>query len=74
MARNDKVRSFRSDRSMQKLALGISDTMDSIYRSTYMATPQQSSTLKGLSDEINAHIDNIVNRNKYENNIYSSWK
>lgn len=63
MARNDKVRSFRSDRSMQKLALGISDTMDSIYRSTYMATPQQSNTLKGLSDEINAHIDNIVNRN-----------
>lgn len=63
MARDDKARSFRSNRSMQKLALGISDTMDSLYRKTYMATPQQSNTLKGLNDEINAHIDNIVNRN-----------
>lgn len=63
MARDDKARSFRSNRSMQKLALGISDTMDSLYSKTYMATPQQSNALKGLNDEINAHIDNIVNRN-----------
>ena len=63
MARDDKASVMRSNRSMQKLAQGISDNMDSLYTKTYMATPQQSKTLKGLNDEINAHIDSIVNGN-----------
>ena len=60
MARNDKAKQFRS---MQKLASGISDNMDSLYRKTYMAAPQASNALKGLNDEINANIDNIVAKN-----------
>ena len=45
MARNDKAKQFRSNRSMQKLASGISDNMDSLYRKTYMAAPQASNAL-----------------------------
>lgn len=63
MAKNDRM-SPRSRRSIETTAKGISDIMDTLYKSTYMATPTQSRELKDLNDQINAHIDNIVSNNK----------
>ena len=62
MARNNN-RIAKANRNIQNIAKGISGSMDDLYRSTYMSTPQQSSDLEDLNTRINNSIDNIVNRN-----------
>ena len=63
MARGNS-RSFRSaNKNIQDAAKGIADTMDDLYRSTYMSSPQQGKDLKLLNDKINNSIDRIINKN-----------
>lgn len=61
MAKNRKI--DKADRNIKKIITGISGSMDDLYRSTYMSTPQQNNDLKNLNDRINASIDNIINKN-----------
>lgn len=63
MPRNDRAID-KANRNIRNLAQGISGTVDTLYRSTYMTTPQQSNDLEDLNDRINASIDNIVAGNK----------
>lgn len=49
--------------NIKGIANAISKNMNSLYRSTYMSTPQQSKDLQNLGDRINANIDRIVDRN-----------
>lgn len=62
MARNNRNIS-RANRNIQAIAQGISGTMDSLYRTTYMSSPQQGRDLEDLNAQINDNIDKIVNRN-----------
>lgn len=62
MARNNRNIS-RANRNIQNIAQGISGTMDSLYRTTYMSSPQQGRDLEDLTAQINDNIDKIVNRN-----------
>lgn len=62
MARKNKSID-RAEANIKNIARGISGTMDDLYKSTYMSTPQQSKDLIDLSARINSSIDNIVNRN-----------
>ena len=41
----------------------MSNGMDTLYRATYMSSPQQSKDLDDLNDKINNSIDRIVDRN-----------
>ncbi len=64
MARGSNSRSFRSaNKNIQDAAKSISDTMDDLYRSTYMSSPQQGKDLRSLNDKINNSIDRIINKN-----------
>lgn len=49
--------------NIRGIANTITKNMNSLYRSTYMSTPQQSKDLQNLSDRINSNIDKIVDRN-----------
>ena len=57
MARNNN-KIAKANRNIQNIAKGISGSMDDLYRSTYMSTPQQSSDLEDLNNRINNSIDN----------------
>ena len=59
--KNEKI--LNANNNIQNIAKGISGNMDSLYRSTYMSTPQQNNDLEDLNNRINSSIDNIVNRN-----------
>lgn len=61
MARNSKM--DKASRNIQNIAKGVSDNMDTLYRSVYMSTPQQNKDLTDLAGRINSSIDSIVNRN-----------
>lgn len=53
----------RANRNIQNIAKGVSANMDSLYRSTYMASPKHSKDIEDLASQINDNIDSIVNRN-----------
>lgn len=62
MAKNNKAIA-RANRNIQNIAKGISGSMDSLYRATYMSSPQQGNDLQDLNDRINSSLDKIVDRN-----------
>lgn len=62
MARNDKE-TRKANKRIASIMQGVSDNVDGLYRSTYMANPQSSKDIKDLTARINDNIDNIVNRN-----------
>lgn len=62
MAKNNKAIS-RANKNIQNIAKGISGSMDSLYRATYISSPQQGNDLQDLNDRINSSLDKIVDRN-----------
>lgn len=64
MARNKNKKNIaQANKNIQDIAKGITDNMSTLYRNTYMSTPQQSSDLQNLTDRINSSMDKIVNKN-----------
>lgn len=53
----------KASKNIRNIVSGISDNMDTLYRSTYMSNPQQNRDLINLNDEINNSIDRIVDKN-----------
>lgn len=61
---NRKNRSIaRASSNIQNIAKGVNSTMDTLYRTTYMANPQQNHDLEDLSSRINNSLDKIVDKN-----------
>lgn len=63
MARNVNKSISKSSNNIKNIAKGISGSMDTLYRTTYMTNPQQNHDLEDLSDRINRSIDGIVDNN-----------
>lgn len=62
MARKDRNIN-KASKNIRNIVAGISDNMDTLYRSTYMSNPQQNKDLSTLGDRINSSIDKIVDKN-----------
>lgn len=62
MARRDRNIN-KASKNIRNIVSGISDNMDTLYRSTYMSNPQQNKDLSDLGDRINSSIDKIVDKN-----------
>ena len=63
MANKNKPSRRGDSKAIANIANTISNTMNSLYRSTYMTTPQNKNSVDKLGIEINKSIDNIVGRN-----------
>lgn len=61
MAKKDKQKA--NNREAEALSQTISNTMNSLYRSTYMTSSQKKNDLDGLNARINKSLDNIVDHN-----------
>lgn len=62
MAKNNRNIN-KASKNIRNIVSGISDNMDTLYRSTYMSNPQQNNDLSDLGDRINSSIDRIVDKN-----------
>lgn len=63
MANKNKPSRRGYSKDVANIANTISNTMNSLYRSTYMTTPQNKNSVDNLGYQINKSIDNIVGRN-----------
>lgn len=63
MANKNKPSRRGDSKAIANIANTISNTMNSLYRSTYMTTPQNKNSVDNLGYQINKSIDNIVGRN-----------
>ena len=63
MAKSNDRAISKANKNISKLAKGVTDNINSIYRSTYMTNTNQSDDLKKISDDINNSLDKIVNKN-----------
>lgn len=63
MANNRNRSMARASSNIKNIAKGVNSTMDTLYRTTYMANPQQNHDLEDLNSRINNSLDKIVDKN-----------